>query len=251
MHFLIGTLVAAVIAGADEPNPQALVFAGWEQAQRDIQSLVVEFTREVPDKIFKTTQKTDGVFRLLRTPKGEFHASYELSPDGPNGAKTEPFVALLNGRTVSFLDHRQKFEIHWKIADNDLLGFLEDYFNPLVVLLNRKHAEENCRLEFKQDENYTYVSVTPNQLKRSGRFGFPMSFRQGRVVLMNKDSTSVPKGMPLQLWYAIDTPGAVQEVTFEIRSWRMHAAEGLKVEDFTGAKGRAYWKLQVVDWPYN
>jgi hypothetical protein len=126
MHFLIGSLVAVVIAGTDEPNHQDLVFAGWEQAQRDVQSLVVEFTREMPDKVFNTTQKTDGVFRLLRTPKGEIHASYELSPDRPKGAKMEPFVALLNGRTVSFLDHRQKFEIQWKIADKDLLGFLEE-----------------------------------------------------------------------------------------------------------------------------
>jgi hypothetical protein len=77
-----------------------------------------------------------------------------------------------------------------------------------------------------------------------------MSFRQGRVVLMNKDSTGVPKGMPRRLWYTFGTAGAVQEVTFEIKTWRMNAAEGLKVDDFTGAKGRADWKLQVVDWPY-
>ena len=113
-----------------------------EKSQREIQSLVVEFTLRRRDKIFATTQDTDGIFRLIRAPAGEIHASYELNPESSQGANPARFVALLNNQTISIPDEKQKLELGWKFADKDLLPFLEDYFNPWWRALDWKARTE-------------------------------------------------------------------------------------------------------------
>jgi hypothetical protein len=121
---------------------------------------------------------------------------------------------------------------------SDLRELAEKHWNPFVLLLDRKRAEEKCKLEIiKRDEWYTCLAVKPKQGKRTG--WLPDNFLEGRVVLMNTASDRIPKDMPRQLWH---TSGG-REYTFTIRSWRLNAADGPKVEEFVRPHDLPGWKV--------
>jgi hypothetical protein len=228
-------------SAAQPPNDvvrQDELFASWEQAQRTIRSLVVEFSFERSDPNFGETEKCAGTVRLIRTPKGELFGSYELGEKQKTGGR-RLWNGLLNGGLVYLLDYDKKRAMKFDPASSDLRGFLEKYFSPFVVLLDRKHAEKNCRLQvIKQDEWYTYLSVTPKQLKRSG-------WLSGRAVFMNQDSEGVPKNMPRQLWY--QEPSG-QEYKFNIKAWRLNAADAPKLEEFQRPEDRPGWLVYFPWW---
>jgi hypothetical protein len=198
---IVGFIVAVGVDRQDQ------LFASWQEAQGSVKSLVVQFTLETTDRVFAERRKAEGTFRLIRTPKGEVYAFYEITQANSKGAKQERWSGLLNNGRVYLLHHDKKRAIPFE--PTELRCFLEQYFNPFVLLLDQKRAREKCQVQvIKQDEWYTYLSVKPKQVQR---------FQEGRAVLMNKDSDAVPKNMPRQLWY---TDGGC-EYTFDIKAWRL------------------------------
>jgi len=241
--FLGSLLVVGLAASADRADRRDQLYASWQEAQRGVKSLVVEFTRETRDPIFKERQKAEGAFRLIRTPKGEVFASYEIVEPEAKGDKQERWSGLLHNGTVYLLDHDKKTAIRFEQTGGDLWRFLEKYFNPFVLLLDQKRAGEKCQIEVvQQDEWYTYLAVKPKQVKPFG--WFPDTFHEGRAVLMNKASEAVPKDMPRRLWYT----NGIREYTFEIKGWRLNAAEAPKLEKFARPEDRPGWK--VGEWPF-
>jgi hypothetical protein len=221
------------------------VLSRWERTQRDMRSLVVEFTLVKPDKVFGTTDKSDGVFRLLRTPDGEVRASYERTPRKPNDASLKLAAGLLNRRTIYLVDFNQKQEFRLNLGQTDLVEFLEDYFNPLSTLLDRKRAEENYAMDIARDKTYTYLNIKPKASDRPRGWFFPISMTAGRIALRNADSKEIPKDMPRQIWFQSGS----QEFFYEIKSWRINAADGPTVDEFARAKNPPGWKLLESDWP--
>ena len=243
MRSLFGSLLALGLLATSPTGADRLdqLFAAWEQEQRGIQSLVVEFTLTTKEPIFNDTQKAAGVFRLLRTPTGELFASYDLHYEKLKGEKSERFSGLLYNGAVYLLIHEKKAALRFKAAEDDLPDFLERYFNPFVLLLDRKRAEERCKLEIvQQDEWYTYLNVRPLQGKG------PSWFNQGQVVLVNKDAKILAKNMPRRLWFA---NGNRIERTFEITGWRINAVDGPKAEDFQRPEDLPGWETAVWRWP--
>jgi hypothetical protein len=243
MRAFLGSLlvVGFLAACADGADRQDQLFASWQDAQRDVKSLVVEFTLETWDTSFQAGEKAEGTFRLIRTANGDVLASCEVREPQAKGEKRERWSGLLHKGTVYLLNDDKKTAIRFEPADGDVPRFLEKHFNPFVLLIEQKRAAEKCELEVvKQDERHTYLGVKPKQVKRSG--WFPDTFHEGRAVLMNEDSEEVPKDMPRQLWY---TDG-VREHTFQIKSWQMNRAEPPKVEEFAKPEDRPGW--QVGTW---
>jgi hypothetical protein len=233
-------LGAVGASGADRKDQ---LFASWQQAQRSAKSLVIEFTQETWEPNFNKRETFYGIVRLIRTPKGEVFASEELTTIRPKPEKQDRMRCLLNNGIVYVLNHDEKSALGFEVPGSELMPFLERNFNPFVVLLDRKRAEEKCHIEVvKQDESYTYLAVKQIKVKRTG--WFPDNFHEGRVVLMNKASERVPKDMPRQLWY---TDGS-REITFEIKSWRLNAGEAPKLEEFTKPQGRPGWRVNVWPW---
>ncbi len=231
-------------AGAVTTDAIDEVLSNWERTQRDIKTLAVEFTFTFHDTIFQTNEKADGVFRLVRMPDGKLRTSYQLTPEKPNGPSLK--AGLLDSRTVYFFDDSQKTEYHLKLGDKDPIEFLADWFNPFAVLLDRKRAEQVSDVEIKRDETYTYLHIKPKHPKeRTGSFSSP-GFTLGRVTLMNVDSANVPKGMPKQLWHCQSNGN---ESYFEIKSWRINAADGPTVEDLEKSVNLKGWIVQEWDWP--
>jgi hypothetical protein len=237
--FLAAGFAAEHTVAADRVDQ---LFAAWQIAQRDVKSLVVEFTREELDPISHERPKANGTFRLIRTPKGEVFASYELRwikgsrpPDRLSG--------ILNNGRVYLLDHQAKSADRFVPSDGDLQRFLEWHFNPFIRLLDRNRVEEECLLELaKRDQWYTYVDLKPKHVK--GKGSSAETFTRGRIVLMNEASAEIPKDMPRQLWYSDLT----REYTFEIKSWRFNADAAPKLEEFTKPEDRPGWSVE--DWPF-
>jgi hypothetical protein len=244
MRPLMGSLliVSVGLACTDAADRKDQLFASWQEAQRDLKSLVVQFTLETNDPIHNERHKADGTFRLIRTPKGEVFASYDFPGSKAKDGKQEQCSGLLCHGAVYLLNHDHNTAIRFQLAEGDLMEFLERCFNPFVLLLDRKRAEEKCRLEVvKQDQRYTYLAVKRKQVKRYG--WFPDTFSEGRAVLMDKSSDSIPKDMPVQLWYTDDTG----QYTFWIKAWRMNGLDAPKAEEFLSPADRPGWEVQ--DWP--
>ena len=231
-------LCGAAIAG--RPGSLDELFVGCEQVQRRAESLVVEFHLEAKELGFNTREAAADVFRLVRSPTRELYA---ITPERPTGETKGRWSGLLNGGRMYLLDPDKRTAIRFAApAADELPQFLETYSNPFAVLLDRTRADAKNRLELvKQDEWYTYVTVTPRQVKRNG--WQPDRFHEGRAVFMAKDSQAVPKEMPRQLWY---TDGTSEHV-FDIKAWRLNPDDGPKVEEFTKPEDRPGW--EVVDWP--
>ncbi len=109
-----------------------------------------------------------------------------------------------------------------------------------MVLLDRKPAEEKYKLEVvKQDESYTYLAVTPKQVKRQG--WLPDNFeRRGSNADGNAASATVPKDMPRRLW-CLSPFG--DECTYDIKAWKLNAADAPKLEMFARPEDRPGWKV--------
>jgi hypothetical protein len=230
-------LISAVARGADRQDE---LFASWEQAQRSLKSLAVEFALEINDRLFNEQHKLEGVFRLIRTPKGELLASYdEIEKDAKFGRGLR-FSALLNDGCLYWLDRdRKTAERLGKPPDAEIRRLAEEHLNPFVLLLDRHHADEKCKLEvIEQDESFTFLAVTARQVKRQG--WFPDIFERGGIVLMNKNSETVPKDMPRRLSYV--SPDGT-EYSYDIKSWKLNAADAPKLEEFTRPEGRPGWKV--------
>lgn len=235
---LIVSCVVGRSAGADRKDD---LFASWQGAQRDVSSLIVEFTLKTKDLAIDKVQSANGAFRLIRTGKGEVFASYEVLPQGTKDDKSSQSSGLLNNGSIYLLNHDNKTAIKFEFGDGELRGFLEKYFNPFVRLLDKRRAEEQCKIKvLKQDKWYTYLSVKPKKVRQFG--WFPDSFQEGRVVLMNEASDAVPKDMPQQFWY---TDG-IYGYTFEIKSWQLNPVVPPKLAEFGKPEDRPGWK--VLDW---
>lgn len=212
------------------------LFASWEEAQRSVTSLVVEFTLETQNRAFPGMRQVDGSLRLLRH-EGKLYASYELREPPRDGRQPQRLSGLLHDTAVYLLVHQEKKAVRFDPSDGNLRQFLERHFNPFVRLLDRKRTEQNCHLQVtKQDDWYTYLAVTPNEVERSS--WFCPAFKEGRAAFMNKRTDQIPMDMPRQFWF---TDGNL-ELTFDIKSWRLNPAEGPKLEEFTKPEDRLGWE---------
>jgi hypothetical protein len=230
-------LISSVAQGADRLGE---LFASWEQAQRSLKSLAVEFTLEINDRTFNVHHKAEGSFRLVRIQNGDVLASYDQTEKDAKSHGVVRFSGLLNGSCLYLLDHNTKTaERIGKAPDAEIRQLLVEYINPFVLLLDRHHALEKCKLEvIEQDESFTYLAVTPKQVKRQG--WFPDLMEQGGVVLMNMASETVPKDMPRRLWFV--DPGG-REFNYDIKCWQLNAANPPKLDEFTKPEERPGWKV--------
>jgi hypothetical protein len=242
MRPTFASLLAIVVSASGAPAADRLdeLFASWEKAQAGVQSLVVEFTLETKD-VFDETKRAKGSFRLVRTPNGDVCACYELVPVDKAGGKVGRDNFLLKNRSVYSMDYDKKKAVHLATVDGDLQPFLERWFNPFVILLDRKRADAKCELKVvKQDEWYTYLTAKQKYPRTSV---WEPTFQQCGIVFLNKATATVPRDMPLRL---ITNTGGSQTV-FDIKSWRVNAPDGPKPEEFTKPENRPDW--EVVEWP--
>lgn len=233
-----GALDATVQGKAAAARLEQL-FLSWEKTQADVRSLVVEFTKHTKDLIYQQSEPVEGTFKLLRSPNGEFMASYE---EVDSKTKQKKFCGLVRGGEIYLLMHEREEALKWRPADHDVRLFLQKRFNPLIVLLEKKRAQAECRLAIvKQDEWYTYLRVEPKKIRNSGRWPTEL-YSQGRVVLMRETTVDLPKHMPRQLWYE----DVSHQYTFDIHRWRYNTDDGPKPEEFTRPEDRPGWQVADV-----
>lgn len=233
--FFVFGFIASSVRGNDR---QEELFKSWQEAQRSVKSLVVQFTLVTWDSVYEERLEAEGIFRLLCTPTGQVFASYDVTPKAKRDSELK-CSALLNNGKIYLLRHDERTAIQFDATKGDLLGFLGKYFNPFVLFLDRKRAEEKFKIEVaKVDEWHTYLSLKSKKIKKTGWFPDPV--REARAVLMNKTTEGVPQNMPRQLWY---TDG-YHKYDFDIKSWHLNAADPPKLEDFAKPEDRPGWQVR-------
>ena len=232
-----------VAACAQRDHRKEELFASWQKAHNNVQSLVVEFTLEAMDPLRGKGETRDGALRLIRTPNGEVLTSYEVVV---KGNAHEKWSGLFHKDSFYVLNQAKRTAVRYELAGVDVQTVLEKICNPLVLLLDRKRAEEKWDIEVtKETEWYTYVTVEskvvavkPKAVPWIERLGRVLEeglvLEEGQVVVMHADSESVPKNMPRRLWFSDGT----QHHTFQIKTWRMNAADPPKLEEFTKPEER-------------
>jgi hypothetical protein len=109
MFSYFGTILClGLVAGtvpADGPDRLDRLFASWEKVKRGAHSLVVELTLEKRDGFTEECQQSEGVFRLIRTPRGKVLASYDVKEKKPKGEMPAHWSGLLHGHVLYRLDH--------------------------------------------------------------------------------------------------------------------------------------------------
>jgi hypothetical protein len=239
MRQIFASLSAFVALASAAPAADRLdeLFASWEKAQAGTQSLVVEYTVETKDggaddEPFRATC----IIRLLRKADGGICASYTPTMEQKDAAKRDRITYLLNNRSVYTLNHDKKLAFR-EDGIGDLTPYLERWFNPLLILLDRKRAEEKYAFEIaKSDEWYTCLLLKPKNPKTSGWF---RDIRQSGVVFMNKETAQIPKDMPRQVivW------NSASRSQFDVKSWKMNGQDGPKPEEFTIPEERPGWEV--------
>ena len=217
------------------------LFNACQNAQRDVKSLIVEFKLEVRDTTFNRNRTATGRFQLIRTAKGEIYASYELLFDSKTkGGVPEQFTGLLLKDWICWLNYDNKHVNRHRIVDEPV-EFLGTFFNPIVLLLDRKKAESKWDVSVsKQDDWYQYIELIPNAklVARRGWFD-PLPERvRVQLVVMKADSAKIPKSMPVQIWIR-DENGP--EYTFTIKSWTQNPKDPPKVGDLKALLNRPGW----------
>jgi hypothetical protein len=241
---LLGFAFAGPTARADDAVVAVdKVFAAWRSAAQDVQSLVVEYRSETRNRIVNGDSDTyDYVFKIIKCDDG-WLASLNAEPAIPAVSAPKRMSYLLYNQQVYLLNHDDKMATRFGASTADLPGFLARHFNPFVVVLNRKRADEWCRFEIvKKDEWYTYLSVKPRDPRRADHFDG--NFEGGGIAVMNEDSPAVPKGMPRTLYQLC---GAL-EIRTDIRTWKLNAPNPPKPEEFTRPEDRPGWT--VGPWPF-
>jgi hypothetical protein len=233
-------LLFVFLAGQQAAGAERLdeLFASWEGAQREMRSLLVEFTLETTIPIFNQQVRFDGVFRFLRTPTGIL-ASCEFQQTWPKPENEIRVTELLHRGTVYLLNHDKKTALAFPVAEKDRLGFLAEHFNPFAILLDRSLAREKAWLEvIGEDESSTDLAVRWKPAKRCDWYEPPS--KVGRVTLMKKGSKTIPKNMPRQLSYP-ELNGA--QYVYVIKTWRMNADDAPKPDEFTRPEDMPGWTV--------
>ena len=136
------------------------------------------------------------------------------------------------------LNHANKTATQCYPDDGDLLGFLQLYFNPIVLLIDRERAENAYTLKVDtRDEWYTYLTLKSKEPK--SKPWLAIKFSACHLALLNKATAAIPKDMPRQL--RIDTPN--ERLLFDIKSWRINPPDPLKEADFARPATRPGWKV--------
>lgn len=243
MRRLLGCCVAlCCVAAAPSPDPLYHLYARWERDRRDVRSLVVEMTQDTKDRTFGTRQLGDVTIRLVRTKQGELFGSFEGEAKSPSGGPPERSSFLLMNKAFYVLLPEKKTAVRYDFAnDEDLTRFLIQHYNPAMFVLQTKPAEDTCKLAFvKRDEWYTYLAAKPSWRKDDPWWRRGGTFAQGHVAVLNKPWKGVPKDVPVQLWYS---HGSGTETTFDVKAWKVNAADGPKRAEFIRPEDRPGWEV--------
>ncbi len=237
-------LMACLRHAAFQPRQKEL-FGAWEKAAREVRTLAIEFDLKEEDSIHPEGKPFHGRLLLRRTPRGVL-GRYEFRP--PEKDK-EPFVALLLGDKLYLLRTANKTAIRIDLAGVNICRWLEKWFNPFVLPLDRERAQWEWRWNLaKEDSWYTYLDVQPR--KRQGRSSFLQTYKEddsdsgwsfvrARIVVMNKGDDKIPRNMPRRIWIRQVT----SDITFDIVRWTMDGPEAPSDKDFTEPEKMEGWKV--------
>lgn len=222
------SLVSFAVFGVTDSVAVELAFARRGRAARDMTSLSVEFTCTTAEVLPQREVKWVGIFRMLRTEDGPFAVL-----TATRGQESKKY--LLRGGDVFLIDPQVKTST--RIRPDDVTRFVENYFHPFVVLLDRARATEAYSVRVrKRDEYFTYLGLEP----KKGKTVWP----GGEIVLVHKANDDPPVGVPRVIRHSADPHTSV---LWDIKKWVMNGDASPKLEEFEPPAEKDGW--QMIEMP--
>jgi hypothetical protein len=236
---LVPQLVFSISLAVDQVRLTYLLET-WQRARTETKSLSVEFNVERQDNVFRGKSVAPGVFKLRRLANGTIQARCAIKPKQRPGVKVkgkeDPFIGLLLGKQIYCLNAPDKGIVKLDLGSGDPLKFLEKWFLPLLVLLDRDGLRKDFEVKVsRQDQSYSYVEIRPKKGRHFSWFWDELV--TGHAAFMNKNGVDVPADMPKALlWYSIsgasgtkidilkwqtNVPGTVTDRDFELPAWEV------------------------------
>lgn len=187
-------LVCGTALGA-EPTADELLTGPWQRVLTGPTAVLVEFGMTRENRTFRSLERFEGKVYYRHAPGTLTALRVELWPVGKPGAAEG--LLLSEGKLYCW-QSQTKTAYTLCPGDSHFLEFLLG--QPSVGLLDATGPRNrSARIELaKRDEWYSYLTVKSTEPERKG--WFRSGFARGRIVLLNKESTNVPKGFPVQLW---------------------------------------------------
>jgi hypothetical protein len=209
-----------------------------QQAARQTRTLFIEFRIKQHDPVIDQTEEYVGVLKLRRLANGKVLARFEAKPKGNRGVSTS---ILLVKDDLYLLHSEEKNAVKFDLSKEDKIQIFGTWFNPFLLALDKERLHQQYRLWMrKRDEWYTYLAIEPKSKPRGWLAGIN---QKGCVVVMNKASDEIPKGMPRQFRFE----NGSRESIIEIDKWKVNSPHGPKEADFQRPEKMAGWKILNSD----
>jgi hypothetical protein len=238
----IGLVLSVGTASADERLDE--LFATWEKASKDFKSLVVQGKRTTIDSLKGVEESLLAQARLVRTSDGTLRGIYRLKHPNPRAV---PEVSLLVGRNAYVARTDEKVYSKFEIEDGNVTRFLAAYLNPMILLLDRKRAEEEYVIAItKRDELYTYLKFTQKRSWKARQSLFwdnflISEFDEAQLVVVNRTIDSVPKYFPIRIWFRSSNG---DQVRYDVTSWQLNEPDKLDLESLSPPEEHEGWTVR-------
>lgn len=185
------------------------VLQGWETDSAAFQNLAVRF--DARRKVNGMERRFDGTAKFIRLPQNLLGAILQMDAYDARGQRDpdrdERYVCT--GANIYVINRMDKI-IYWDTLPANSAGNA-GADGPMPFFVGMKAADAETRYDLvatQSDAWYTYIDVRPKWPKDK------LDFVYARLVVLNKQTSIIPKGLPRELYWV--EPNKV-EVKWEIK----------------------------------
>jgi hypothetical protein len=248
MSLFLHSLVLLVMGFSEPTTDQAAVDSlldRFQKAHAKLESLTVEFDIHTKDRILGPREDGHGLLRIRRAAKSEFMVRYEMTIGASDQKEPkESHVVLLVGDCFYLLNPGKKQGVRFHLG-GDLdrkWTVLENWFNPLIVLVDRDRSAKYFSLWIdRQDDSNTYLMAKDSGRPRSNA---SLLTTRARILFANKGTKDIPLGAPRQFW--CDQPAGTEN-KIDILKWHLGPAREMYDKLFQVPDATSGWTIGDID----
>lgn len=217
------------------------VLAGWREAQKNLRSLRVEFTKTRVDPIFSNHHESEGIFQFAFGPDSEPVASLALH-DEKSRHEDHWFF---RGRVAYLLDHRRKAALRMVPEDDSTLTLRDTVFPPARILTNHNLINSDANWKFKADgDSQLYAATIIEQANLFSWWNRSTSV-QAEFLSPKHVTSEQPSHMPKYARFTATGEHAYD--LYEIKAWRLNEEQSLTRADLQAPEVRPGWEVDIND----
>jgi hypothetical protein len=219
----VGTMGLSQLA---EQMRRQEIFRRWEEMEKNVKSLRVEFKIIREDRIFKSKEEFPATFLFLRKPTGKIFARLDLEKE----------IYILDANTLFALKPENKTGL--KCSAQQAMMWAESIDAIYLFLHPQKAAVEFRFGPLRRFDNHTYLTFRPKKPRMAPSIfgGFTSQpIESSMIVVGNGGNDRFPKLLPSQIRFL--SPG--RSAYWEVVRWQFDSSE-LTEKDFQIPAGYSF-----------